>query len=182
MDACCSGTSSHIKLAQMEVPLHVYDPINQSFALIGVAIAVFVISSVGAFLLFRQDTRHRGNQYTGLFGMLLGFIALIAFGTALFGWLATAKTSTVRIYADRVELGKRTLYYKNIENAVIEESRESSWVNPSITKRSVLLLFIADYEGHTYVLSAENYPIKEIMNNLKAAIAAWESKSTSTEN
>ncbi|MFN7117944.1 MAG: hypothetical protein ACK4TA_14175 [Saprospiraceae bacterium] len=161
----------------MEVPLQVYEPTNQSFTLIWVALALFVVSAVGAFWLFRQDTAHRGSQYTGLLGMLVGFIALISLGTGIFGWLATAKTGTVKIYADRIELGNHPITFRNIDNAKVEESRETSWVNPNITKRSVQLLFIADRAGNTYVLSEENYPIKEIINKLRKAIADWEATS-----
>lgn len=158
----------------MDVPLHVYEPVNQSLALVWVAFAVFAISGVGAIWLFRQDLHHKGNQYNGLLGMLMGFIALIALGTGIFGWLATTKTGTVRIYTDRLELGKQQIAFQNIENAVLEESRETSWVNPNITKRSVRLLFLADKAGHTYVLSEQNYPIQEIMTKLRAAMTQWE--------
>lgn len=151
----------------MENTLYTYEPTNQSFVLIWIALGIFLICATGAIWLFRQDTRLRGNQYMGLLGMLVGFIALISMGIAIFGWLATTKTGTVKIYADRIELGRQLLAFRNIENAVIEESRETSLVNPSITIRSVQLLFITDRQGHTYVLSEENYPIKEIMSHLR---------------
>jgi len=159
------------KIYNMDIPLHTYEPVNQNFLLVWLAFGVFIISALGAFWLFRQDTQAKGSQYNGLLGMLMGFMALISLGTGIFGWLSTTKTGTVNIYENRIELGSQVIEYQNIDNAKIEVSRETSWINPNITKRSVRLLFIADKNGNTYVLSEENYPIETIMANLRAAIA-----------
>lgn len=162
----------------MDVPLQVYEPENQNIALIAVALAVFVIGTIGAVWLFRQDLNSRGSQYNGLLGMLMGFIALIALGTGVFEWLSTTKTGTVKIYSNRIELGKHQIAFQNLDNAMIQESKVTSWINPNITKRATLLLFIADRSGNTYVLSEENYPIKKILENLRKATAQWEAAPT----
>lgn len=162
----------------MDVPLQVYEPENQNIALISVALAVFVIGTIGAVWLFRQDVNSRGSQYNGLLGMLMGFIALIALGAGVFEWLSTTKTGTVKIYSNRIELGKHEIAFQNLDNAMIQESKVTSWINPNITKRATLLLFIVDRSGNTYALSEENYPIKTILENLRKATAQWEAAST----
>jgi hypothetical protein len=161
----------------MDIPLQSYQPVNQDYELVWMALGIFIIGAIGSVWLFRQKPAAGRNAYTGLIGMLIGFIAIISLGTGIFGWLAIAKNRTLHIYADRIEFGKRRIPFQNLENAVIEESKETSWINPNITKKSVQLLFLADNQGKTYVLSAENYPVKEIMAKLKAAVAQWEGTS-----
>lgn len=162
----------------MDVPLHSYEPVNQHYSMIWMALAVFVIGMIGAIWLFRQKPAIGNNIYTGLVGMLIGFIALIALGTGIFGWLAMTKNTTVAIYTDKIELGKKEIPFQELKDAVIEESKETSWINPNITKKSVQLLFISDRQGKTYAFSEENYPIKEMMTNLKTAFTQWENAST----
>lgn len=145
--------------------------------MVWMALSIFALGMVGAIWLFRQKPANNKSAYTGLIGMLIGFLALIALGTGIFGWIALAKNTTFSIYEDRVVFGKRQIPFQNLRNAIIEESKETSWINPNITKKSVQLLFVTDYQGNTYVFSEENYPIKEIIAKLKAAVTQWEATS-----
>ena len=161
----------------MDIPLYSYDPVNQHYSVVWMALAVFVIGMIGAIWLFRQKPTPGSSIYTGLVGMLIGFIALIALGTGIFGWLAMTKNTTVAIYTDKIELGKKEIPFGQLKDAVIETSKETSMINPNITKKSVQLLFISDNQGKTYAFSEEHYPIREMMTNLKAAFTQWETAS-----
>ena len=109
----------------MDIPLYSYDPVNQHYSVVWMALAVFVIGMIGAIWLFRQKPTPGSSIYTGL----------------------------------------------------VETSKETSMINPNITKKSVQLLFISDNQGKTYAFSEEHYPIREMMPNLKAAFTQWETAS-----
>lgn len=161
----------------MNLLLQIYEPVNQDFGMVWLALSIFIIGTVATVWLFRQKPIAGSSAYTGLAGMLVGFVALIALGTGIFGWLALAKNTTVTIDADKISFARQQIPFQNLKNAVIEESRQTSWINPNITKKSVQLLLIEDSRGKTYVLSEEHYPIKAIMQNLKAAVSKWEATS-----
>jgi len=157
----------------MNTSLYTYEPANQSYGIVWLALGVFVLGAAVAVWLFRHTST--SSAYTGMLSMLAGFAALIALGTGVFGWLALAKNKTLRICTDRVEFGTHIIPYQNLKNAALEESKTTALFNPNSVQKSVQLLFLQEKCGRTHVLSGAYYPVQEILTNLRAAINNWES-------
>ncbi len=158
----------------MTEALHLYEPTNQSTGTIWLAIFIFIASSIGAFMLFRQ--KNNRTPYTNLGAMLVGFVAMIALCTAVFSWWAFYRIATVQIYTNAIQIGNDRIDFATLNNAEIRKDEQKSFVNPMIVKNSVLLMLIEQRGGKTYVLSSEHYPVTDIMRKLKAAVTQWETK------
>lgn len=156
----------------MESALYIYEPTNLDIDLIIIALLATLASGVGAYILFRKKKDR--TPYTGLAALLLGFIALLALVTTIFSSWSLSKITTIRIYKDKLQIEKDIIPFIELNNAVIENTGQASVSNPKIAKKTNLILLIERRNGKIYALSSENYPVKEVMTNLKAAITNWE--------
>ena len=100
----------------MDIPLYSYDPVNQHYSVVWMALAVFVIGMIGAIWLFRQKPTPGSSIYTGLVGMLIGFIALIALGTVISGCPRSAlkygSTILLNLFCDGFPISPQS--YRNL--------------------------------------------------------------------
>lgn len=128
-------------------------------------------------VLLRRKTTRDNRTRTLLLAMLFFFAFLIASSTAFFSWLSARRTGPVMIYAEAIETPYGRVSFDNIRNASIEEEKERSLINQNIIKKTTRLLVIEEKNGKAHVLSEQNYPIQQILGELKAAVKKWEEKS-----
>lgn len=105
--------------------------------------------------------------------MLFFFGFLLSMGTAFFSGLSSSKTGTIIVGEASVEIGRRDVDYTTIKKAFLHEDLQKSFVNPSITRKKVQLLFIEQIDGKTEVLSELDYDVEAIFRALESSIAAW---------
>ncbi len=138
---------------------------DQLYLWLGVIVGVAAFTAMG--MVIRKKFSYEEQTKKWLIALLLFFLGLIAGGTALFSWLAYQRAGVVNIYADHLELGKRSIPFDRIKKIHIEKEKETSFVNPNIVQEEYELMFIEDTEGGLYVISEKSYPVREIMKELK---------------
>lgn len=142
---------------------------NVTLVLSLLAAAVGLAGTV--WLLKKPAERGRHNQNM-LIAMLLFFTFLIGAGTAFFTWMRTQRLGPVEIYTDRVVTPYGTAAFEDIDNAKIttdQQQQPFSNLNPGATR----LLAIIEKGGKTHALSESDYPIEEILRELRIAVKGW---------
>lgn len=158
----------------MKQALHIYQPTHLNTDLVIIASLIFLASSLGAWILFRKKTSR--TPYTNLLALLLSFGALIALATTVFSGWSLARTRTVSIYSDKIQIGKINIPFTELSNAVVENINQTTVMNSNVLKNSPTVLLLSQRDGKTYALASENYPVQEIMANIKSAFADWEQR------
>ncbi|HMO38694.1 MAG TPA: hypothetical protein PKC76_07390 [Saprospiraceae bacterium] len=155
----------------MEEPMIVFEPVTAGMDSLSITAIIILVGCIaGSWVLLRQKASGRNRNTNMLVVMLLFFTGMIALGTLVFNNLAQQRVGVVQIYADRLELGRRSIPFTDIDNAVIEEAGRSSSFNPGVLRDRNLLLLISERGGKTYVLSSEHYPVQEVMGTLRSAM------------
>jgi len=154
-----------------------YEPAHSEDQLyLWLGILVGLVAWGGVIFVIRKKFAYEEQNKKWLIALLLFILALLASGTALFSWLSQEKVGSVRIYADRLEIGKTEIDFERIKKINMQKEKETSFVNPNIVKEEYNLLFIEDLDGHLYVVSEQSYPVREIMNELRSAVEEWRNK------
>lgn len=110
----------------MNESLYTFEPVNQNFGLLWTALVLLLIAGLASLRLFTQK---KGKTiYTDLGAMLLGFVALIALVTAIFTGWTVQRTGTVAIYNQAIELQGERIAFKDLQNAVIEQSQQPAFL------------------------------------------------------
>lgn len=143
-----------------------------TFLLLGLAAAL-----IGYFIAWRLYRRPgTGDQLNRrlLGAMLLGFLATMGLGTAVFSGWKLCRLVTIEVKEAGLRMGEADLPYADIRHASLRQDRTASFVNPQLTTRSTQLLVIETRQGKTYVLSERNYPVNRIMGEMRERIRGQE--------
>jgi hypothetical protein len=135
----------------------------QNDQLFWIALLVCILAAAGAFLLLRKSK----GAYRSLLALLSFILALLAGGTALFSKLTSEKIGTVRLGEDFLETPYGKTQLEDIRDAYIEMDQQPSLLNPGQSSDRVRLLIILEDDGKTHVLSEANYPIEEILREMR---------------
>lgn len=141
-----------------------------------IALIAFIAFGVGAGLLLRQKVSGRSRNTNMLLAMLLFFGSMIALGTFIFNSLTQQRVGTVVVYENGIQLGKTQLGFANIRNATIEQSVQPSLINPGVARDETEILLITDTSGKTRALSADYYPVRQVLATMRDALEKWENE------
>ena len=130
----------------------------------------------GCVFLLRKATTGKNRNYYLLGAMLLVFVFMIGLSTAFFSWWTQHKIGPVIIYTNAITTPYGTVKFARIDNAYIEEQRQPSLVNPSLTRSRYKLLIIEEIDGKTHALSEENYDLNLILQRLRGSVKDWEQR------
>ncbi len=136
---------------------------TQNDQLFWVALVVCLLAAAGTFLLLRTSK----GAYRSLLALLSFILTLLAGGTALFSKLTSEKIGTVRLGQDYLETPYGKTKLEDIRDAYIEMDRRPSLLKPGQGSDRVRLLIILENDGKTHVLSEANYPIQEILQEMR---------------
>ena len=140
-----------------------------------IALACAVMLLIPTVILFRQNK----NRTQQIVAMLLGFLAMIALGTAFFQWYTSGRGGSVKVYADRIESPfltiekeavRRVFYTKNSAR----DPRATPRLDPAadLENGEEFILIIEPKQGRRMLLSSEVFPVREI----GAALEGWVEK------
>lgn len=129
------------------------------------------------FLLIKPAPRGQHNQRM-LIAMLLFFTFLIGASTAFFSWMRTERLQPVFIYDDAVETSFGYLSYDKIGNAKIMMDKQNQPFS-NLNQETTRMLAIIEKNGKTHALSEADYPIDDILRELRKAVKSWKEKSKS---
>ncbi len=159
----------------MDTPLATFEPAAGGMQSLSIAaFIVFLACSIGTVFLLRQKAGGHARGNNALMAMLLFFVGIISLGTFVFNTLAYQRVGTVIVFEDGIELGKHKIVFSDIENATIESTGQTSFINPDILKKTTQILLIYERNGKTHALSSEHYAVEEIMETMRAALIKWE--------
>ncbi|MEQ8704103.1 MAG: hypothetical protein RIC19_09305 [Phaeodactylibacter sp.] len=136
------------------------------------ALLATVVGLAGTFLLLRKPAPRGQHNQRMLIAMLLFFTFLIGASTAFFSWMRTERLEPVMIYNNAVETSYGKVAYKDLGNAKIvtdQQNQPFSNLNQGTTR----LLVILEKDGKTHALSEEDYPIEEVLRELRNAVQDW---------
>jgi len=136
---------------------------TQNDQLFWIALIVCLVAAGGTFLLLRQSK----GAYRSLLALLSFILALVAGGTALFSKLTSERIGTVRLGEDFLETPYGKTKLADIRDAYIEMDQRPNPLNPGQKRDRVRLLIVLEEDGKTHVLSEENYPIEEILREMR---------------
>jgi len=128
-----------------------------------IALVVCILATGGTFFLLRKTK----GAYRSLLALLSFILALVAGGTAIFSKLTSEKIGTVRLGEDSLETPYGKTQLEDIRDAYIEMDQRPSLLNPGRQSDRVRLLIILEDDGKTHVLSEANYPIEEILREMR---------------
>ncbi len=151
-----------------------YEPLyseDQLYLWLGGLVAVIAFGAMA--LVIRKEFSYEEQTKKWLIALLLFIVGIISTGTAFFSWLSDQRVGVVKIYTDRLEVGKKELEFGKIKKIDLRKEQEKSMVNPNIVRREYNLLFIEDLEGRMFVISERSYPVREIMQEIKKALQEW---------
>lgn len=154
----------------MENDIQIFQAVNtESEHVFWISLVVLIVAAVATWLLLRSHNKKPRKEYTLL--ALLSFIAaLLAGGTAVFSKLTTTRIGPVTLTAETIETPYGTAQLSALQNAYIQMDQRKSFVNPNLTQDRVRLLLIIEQDGKTHVLSEANYPIEQILDELKQRV------------
>lgn len=135
-----------------------------------IGIVVAVSSFVGTYLLLRNPGQGRKHTLSVLMAMLLFFAGLMAAATSFFSGWSLRKQGVVEIFADRLVIGKHEVPFDQIKELYLKKDQSGSVLQQE--GKQYLFLVIQDRSGKASTISDQNYPVYEIMEQLKATIAA----------
>lgn len=127
-------------------------------ALTTLAGMVFVLSKK---VDYDQKTR------SWLIALLLFVVFILSSGTSLFSYLTLDKTPVLSLYKDHMMIGSEKVPYANVKQVKIEKGEQTSFVNPSVVTKKYQFLLIELVGGKTYAFSERNYPVNEVLGELK---------------
>lgn len=148
----------------------VFEAVNTNSATIWTALAVALLCGIGAvwFQYTRFESVNKRLQQIGQ--MLLFYGVLISLGVAGFSFWQNTKTVDLVFKEDSVETPYGVLKYNNIKNAKIQTETMSSLANPNMVRSRIQLLVITETNGKSHVLSEENYPIRNVLGEIRERI------------
>ncbi len=137
-----------------------------------ISVLAAAVSLAGTvWLLRRPAVRGRHNQNM-LIAMLLFFTFLIGASTAFFTWMRSERLGPVEIYTDRVVTPYGTAPFEDIDNAKITMDQQQQPFS-NLNQETTRLLAIIEKDGKTHALSEADYPIEEILRELRVAVKDW---------
>lgn len=136
---------------------------TQNDQLFWIALTVCVLAAGATFLFLRKSK----GAYRSLLALLSFILALLAGGTALFSKLTSEKMGTVRLSEGYLETPYGKTQLDDIRDAYIEMDQRPSLLNPGRSSDRIRLLIILENDGKTHVLSEANYPIEEILREMR---------------
>jgi len=135
---------------------------------IGLGIMLIILCFGAAVFLFRYQ--RLSSKMRATLAMLFFFFGLLATGTTVFSYLGQAKLDPVKIYSDRITTTYGTAQFSDIQNARIIKDQDRSLINQDIVRRETALLYIEEKGGKVHVLSAEQYPVEDILQRMRELI------------
>ena len=156
----------------METPIATFSPLANSAATTFILTMTVGLISLAACIWILRKPVIKAYNYKMLVAMLLFFSTLISLGSSVFMGLKLKKNTPIAIYPTSIETPYGVAQYDNIKNASIIADKTPSIINSSQSARITKLLVIEEKDGKAHVLSEEDYPITEILRQLKLAIKA----------
>lgn len=149
-------------------------PSNHQTDWITLGIALFIALVAGAaWYQLANSSKEKIDQNRRVLGaMLLFFVVIIALGTAAFSVWSIKRTPDVVIYSRYIDTPYGRIPLADIINASIRVEKQTSLVNPEITRKTVKILVIEEKNGKVHALSESNYDINGILNQLRKVVEA----------
>lgn len=154
----------------MDNPLYTYRVESADGVYLWVGIVLAILSFAGTYFLLKRPGQGRKHTMSVLMAMLLFFAGLMATATAFFSGWSLRKQGTVDIYADRIVIGQHEVPFSQIKELYLKKDQSGSILQQG--GETYLFLVIQDRAGKASAVSNQNYPVQEIMENLKATMAA----------
>lgn len=136
------------------------------------ALLATVVGLGGTILLLRNPAPRGKHNQRMMIAMLLFFAFLIGASTAFFTWMRTKRLEPVMIYTDAVVTSFGKVPFEDLGNARIMMDQQNSPFS-NLDRESTRILAILEKDGKTHALSEEDYPIDEILRELRKAVKDW---------
>lgn len=133
---------------------------------------------LGTVLLLRKPAPPGQHNQRMLIAMLLFFTFLIGASTAFFTWMRTKRLQPVEIYTDAVVTPYGRVLFEDLGNAKITTDKQSQPFS-NLSQEGTRILAILEKDGTTHALSESDYPINEVLHELRKAVQSWKEKSKS---
>lgn len=157
----------------METALHIYGADNSALMTTTVISAVLlVLALAGVYWNSKRSVSYEQRNYRQLWGMLLGFMALLSFVALVFSWLTSQRQGTVEIYSDRLVTVEATIPVKKIKRAYLFNDIPNSRYGNTAGADTTRLLIVEEHgkmnQGRNYVFSEYNYPVEQMVVEINA--------------
>ncbi len=151
----------------METALYVYAADNSALMTTTLISGLLLVLALGGvYWNSRRKVSYEQRNYRQLWGMLLGFMALLSFVALVFSWLTSQRHGEVSVYSDRLETVEATIPAKKIKRAYIFYDVPNSRYGTTAGADTTQLLIIEEYgkmnQGRNHVFSEYNYPVEQM--------------------
>ena len=149
----------------MEKPLYVIEPFKHGadFWLI-FSISIAALSLAGAYYFYKNKSLDYNRR--NIMVMILGFFAVISFGTTVFRLYSKWRLQPIEIYNNYIKTPYGDASLSNILDSYIKLEIKYKPMQSNIAQDSAHYLFIIERNNKTHVLSEGDYPIKEVLDKL----------------
>ena len=149
----------------MEKPLYVIEPFKHGadFWLI-FSISIAALSLAGAYYFYKNKSLDYNRR--NIMVMILGFFAVISFGTTVFRLYSKWRLQPIEIYNNYIKTPYGDAPLSNILDSYIKLEIKYKPMQSNIAQDSAHYLFIIERNSKTHVLSEGDYPIKEVLDKL----------------
>ena len=149
----------------MEKPIYIIEPFKHGADLwLIFSISIVALSLAGAYYFYKHKTLDYNRR--NIMVMILGFFAVIAFGTTVFRLYSKWRLQPIEIYNNHIKTPYGDAPLSNILDSYIKLEVKYKPMQSNIAQDSAHYLFIIERNSKTHVLSEGDYPIKEVLDKL----------------
>ncbi len=156
-----------------DIPTVIFESTNSG----NITLSILCILIAGLALGFvvynnrRPVSDSRQQHYRSLISMLLGFVALIGIGTAVFSWLTAKRLDAVVMSEAGVLTSEGLAKWDNIDRIYFHEDRQvQPFTGNEVGDPVKMLMIIEKVTAKTHVLSEEHFNIEVIGDSLKSRL------------
>lgn len=133
-------------------------PLNTQFY------GLIILAVLGAGLCFLLMTKRLASNFklAGLFGMLLGFVGLIAAGTVVFSYVHSRTIQPINFSSSDMQYSNQTILYKQIERHYVKPLIQQSRYSAQINTDTALVYVIEMRDKRLHLFSNEYYNVKNL--------------------
>ena len=129
-----------------------------------------VLIGIAALAIWFNQKRKVGldqKNMQNLISMLLGFVILLSLCALIFSKLTSERIGPVRVFPDRIVTNEGVIQASRIKKAYLQESVPNTPFQLNALRDSSLLFIIEEVDGTSHVFTEDNYPIRQMMEDLR---------------
>ncbi len=134
-------------------------PILLAIALIGLAI-----------YLSKKEVGYKNRNLKNLVFLMSLFGIMICMSVAIFSLLNQRHLQAVELSQMHLKIEGEEIPLKELKRVYLKQDFQSSHLSPQIIRDTTYLLVVEERAGKIYVLSDNNYPVKEMVVSINEAM------------